>query len=348
MNNKFSHINILIPSFNPDTNLITLVNDLSRYNWNKIIIINDGSSQAHKNIYRNLDQIDNVNIVSHIANKGKGAALKTGIHHINNNISNSQGIITVDADGQHLIEDIIKIAHNATQHCDDVIFGVRNFGHNTPFRSKFGNNITKYLLHIFHGLSIDDTQTGLRYLPHALLDSLLELPGNRYEYEFECLFIINDLGYKITQVPIQTVYFNHNQESHFKPLIDSVKIYIVFIKFSISGLLSFAVDILIFALILPIIGAVFPATIIARAISSIPNFILNRTLVFQTHHNNNLKNESFYYISLWTFLAILSGSFVSIAENSPSHIIIPLKIFVDFLLFFISFYIQKNIVFRKI
>jgi len=288
MANSFPDIAILIPSFNPDDNLTNLVAALSAYSWSQMVIVDDGSSDDTQLIFGKLRTVDNVHVIRHSNNQGKGASLKTGIKYIDDNSEILKGIITVDADGQHLVEDIKKIAKYAQDRENDVIFGVRSFGKNTPFRSKFGNKLTKYLLYIFNGISVDDTQTGLRYLPVSIFNELLALPGNRYEYELECLFTINHLGYDIKQIQIKTVYLNDNKGSYFRPLIDSAKIYMVFARFSFSSLLSFGLDIVMFAIFLSYLQSIFIATMVARTISGVFNFILNRNLVFQVQSKNNL------------------------------------------------------------
>ena len=156
---------------------------------------------------KNRGLIKGVNVVSHAENKGKGSALKTGMKYIKNHANNIEGIITVDADGQHLVKDVEKIAALVNERKNDVIFGVRKFK-DIPVASMFGNRAMRFLLNIFNGITIDDSQTGLRYHPGSIIDDLLILAGTRYEYELECLFAIKSLGYKITQVQIETVYIN--------------------------------------------------------------------------------------------------------------------------------------------
>ena len=132
MTNSFSNIAILIPSFNPDKNLTDLVEKLSIDSWNKIVIVDDGSSHESSHIFDKLKAVNNVYIISHSNNQGKGAALKTGIRYIDDSSKKLKGIVTADADGQHLVEDIQKIAKSAQERENDIIFGVRSFGKNTP------------------------------------------------------------------------------------------------------------------------------------------------------------------------------------------------------------------------
>ena len=345
MNSSFSNLAILIPAFNPKQNLIDLVIELSNFKFGQIVIVNDGSSSQSQGVFDVLNKMDNVNIITHPFNKGKGMALKTGISYIKNKITKIDGLITVDSDGQHLSEDIKKIANEVPNRKNDIIFGVRSFDENIPFRSKFGNKITKSLLYIFNGISLDDTQTGLRYLPISILDELLNLPGEKYEFELECIFAIKTLGYNITQIQIQTIYINDNNDSHFRPLIDSARIYLVFIRFSFASLLSFGLDITIFAFFISYLDSILYATFLARIISGLFNFYLNRSFVFKVSKSNHLLRESLGYILLWLSLLIFSGMLVSILQGSDAYIIIPFKILVDSMLFLVAFYVQKNIIF---
>ncbi len=121
MVNSFPNIAVLIPSFNPDRNLINLVTKLSIDSWSRIVIVNDGSTNESNQIFIELNCIKNVLVISHSSNQGKGAALKTGIKYINDNAKTIKGIITVDADGQHLIDDVQKIAKSAQERENDGI-----------------------------------------------------------------------------------------------------------------------------------------------------------------------------------------------------------------------------------
>jgi putative flippase GtrA len=347
MDASYKNLSILIPTFNPNQNLVDLVSELSLSQWNEIVVVNDGSSKESQFVFSKLNKIDNVNIITHEANKGKGAALKTGINYIQKNLSKIDGLISVDSDGQHLTRDIYKIANEVVSRKNDVIFGVRSFDKNTPLKSKFGNKISKHLLYLFNGIALNDTQTGLRYIPVSIFDELLKLPGQKYEFELECIFAIKQLKYKITQVQINTIYIDNNNGSHFRPLIDSARIYLVFLRFSFVSLICFGLDITIFALFLSLYESIFFSTLFARIISGVFNFYLNRNFVFQVRNKNKLLKESIGYLTLWSCLLALSGLIVSVAQGSEAYLIIPLKILVDLFLFLMAFYIQKNYIFSN-
>ena len=347
MHNSFTSLAILIPTFNPNQKTLDLVLELSNFQWNEIVIVNDGSSIESQIFFDKINKIENIKILNHSSNQGKGAALKTGIDYLNDKRIELDGLITVDSDGQHLIKDIIKIAKEVKNRKNDIIFGVRSFDNTTPLKSKFGNKITKYFLFLFNGISLSDTQTGLRYLPGSIFDEFLKLPGNKYEFELECIFTIKKLGYNITQIQIKTIYIDNNQGSHFRPLIDSARIYLVFTRFSFSSLLSFGLDITIFALFMSYLESILYATFIARIVSGVFNFYLNRNFVFQINKKNSFIKDLTGYLLLWLTLLILSGIIVSNLQGSSAYVIIPFKIIVDLMLFLIAFYIQKNIIFNN-
>ena len=108
MSSNLSNIAILIPAFNPNSNLVDLILALSKFQWKEIVIINDGSSEKSKHYFERLANINQINIINHSRNEGKGSALKTGIKYLSNTNKNLDGLITADSDGQHAIRRYFK------------------------------------------------------------------------------------------------------------------------------------------------------------------------------------------------------------------------------------------------
>ncbi len=137
----------LIPAYNPDELLISLLCQLSsQKQFDQIVVVNDGSccpeSQA---VFADICHLKRVTLLQHSINLGKGAALKTGLDYINYHfINNLVGVVTLDADGQHDIQDVIAIANQLYQYPHRLIVGVRRFNKHMPWRSRLGNVITKY------------------------------------------------------------------------------------------------------------------------------------------------------------------------------------------------------------
>lgn len=215
---------ILIPAYNPSEDLIEFATELS--NEFKIIIVDDGSEE--KDIFIKLDAACCANIVTHLDNLGKGGALKTGFRHVLQNYSEIEFVVTADADGQHSIPDISKVLNYLDMSNNGITIGSREFGADTPIKSKIGNYTTKYLFWLLTGVKLNDTQTGLRVFPIDLLEHLVSLEGDHFEFELEVLVwcVVNQI--KINEVFIDAIYFNKNEKTNFKPIIDSLKIYKVF------------------------------------------------------------------------------------------------------------------------
>ena len=207
---------ILIPAYNPSKKLLKLVNDLEEYKC-KILIVNDGSDSSKK-IFEELKKNKNTLVLEYLENHGKGYAMKYGIKYYLDNLKDKYlGIITVDADYQHIPTDIDKIAYNMS--IDKITLGSRDFNLKTvPFTNKIGNKITSFIFKILYGIKINDTQTGLRGIPNKYLDICLEIEGNRFEYEMEQLIYFVNHKIDIEEIDIKTIYY-HKSESKFNKII---------------------------------------------------------------------------------------------------------------------------------
>lgn len=215
----------IIPSLDPDNKLTLLVNKLISSGYDKIIIVDDGSKD--KKIFNKLDKKEEVILLTHEENKGKGVALKTAFKYYKDNLIKKYiGVICLDSDGQHKIEDVIKI-EKVLQKEDNFILGTRLFNTlSTPFRNKLGNRLTSILFKLLYKVYIKDTQTGLRAIPNRLIDMHLNTTGDRFEYELNVLINLVNMKEKIKEVDIETIYLeDSNKHSHFNPIKDSYKVY---------------------------------------------------------------------------------------------------------------------------
>ncbi len=329
---------IIIPAYNPDYHLINLVKKLKRYN---IIIVDDGSKS--KEIFKSLN---NITILKHEVNKGKGQAMKTAMEYVYKN-TKEEGIIFVDADGQHKPKDIEKIINIFNRNKDSIILGIRQFDKEVPFKSRMGNKITKYLFRLFTGKNIQDTQTGLRALNTKYIPFLLKIEGNRYEYEMNMLLEIVSNKINIIEVPIETVYEDKkNSTSHFKVIKDSFLIYKKFLKFILSGLICFIIDYLSFIILIKLLKQnptnIFISNIIARFISATINYNINKKIVFKSN-----KKSVYEYIMLSLGIILINSLILNIFISKMNINIYIAKILIELILFIINFIIQNNIIFKE-
>lgn len=340
---------IIIPALNPDEILINLVKRL-RESSLPVVIINDGSKMECNDIFETLKLRFQCDILTHVKNMGKGAAIRTGIRYSLYKYPDSCGFVTADADGQHAAEDILKTAEALEKNSDSLILGSRNFNEkNIPFKSRWGNRITSFVFVISTGRRCPDTQTGLRAIPKEFADLCLSVPGDRFEYEMNMLLEFAQNRIPFVYVPIATIYLKKNKSSHFNPLRDSVRIYLNILKYSISSLGSAGIDLLSFiALINFIFGktsaGLLAATVISRFMSGGVNFMLNKHWVFRSKKRHGI--ESLKYFTLFCCQMMLSWLLVAVLSNLSHHLTI-IKIVTDSSLFFISYKIQKNYIFNK-
>lgn len=349
---------VLIPAFNPPKEFVDYAKKIVAIKSFNLLVVNDGSKKDCDEIFDQIGKLHNTTIIKHEINQGKGRALKTGFEYFCKHYQKSDtvGIITADCDGQHLVEDVQKVAEQlANRRGDELVLGCRNFDlGNTPFKSKFGNKTTTFFFKLLYGESITDTQTGLRGLTYDYAKKCINLRGERFEYEIKMLINAVKTKTPIHEVKIDTVYLSDHSEN-FNPIKDSYKIYKVmfaeFFKFSFSGVTSAALDLILFTILFSLLKDNFNQDIVmliatfgARIASSLYNYFMNRNIVFKS----NSKNTFIKYYILCACQAFLSWFFVDqlfklINIDTPTFI----KICVDLVLFVLSYQIQQRFIFRK-
>lgn len=348
---------LVIPSLNPNENFLDLLDNFkSKIAENNIklsiVVVNDGSSSKFDNIFEKIKK-KKIIVLKHAVNLGKGRALKTAFNYILNEVKDLKSVVTADSDGQHLIEDIISCLKSSNKNKNTLILGTRNFektlkkvenGREIPFRSKFGNRLTSLVFKYLLGLKISDTQTGLRAFSQNQVKDFLKVKGERFEYETNMLIDNKNLGYKFKEIPINTVYIKNNESSHFNPIRDSIAIYLLFFKYIIVAILSFAVDISLFGIFRILKFTILNATITARIFSSILNYTLNRNKVFKSFNKKSLLK---YYVLVIIQMFISGYSVKFLHKVIVNENVIFLKIIIDLIIFVVNYYIQREWVFER-
>ena len=306
---ELKNVTVVLPSLDPDEKLGAVIDGLLEYGFSDIVLVNDGSKEENLHYFTEAAQLPQVTLLHHPHNLGKGAALKTAFRYVLENRPESAGVITVDGDNQHHPED----TRNCTLHMLEtgrLTLGVRDFSlPEVPARSRFGNRTTSLVFKIFVGLSIDDTQTGLRAIPRRDLEALTEISGERFEYETNMLLAMKEQGIPFDQVKIRTVYIEENKSSHFRAIRDSWRIYKLilahFFKYTASSLLSSVVDeglflLLTWALAKPLSGFALKAVpvVVARVVSSLLNFYMNHKLVFRSKVSHGTSLGRYFILAV--------------------------------------------------
>lgn len=342
MQELLKEVVILIPALNPNEGLIALVEDLKKENLNNIIVINDGSISECNNIFSKLTKKYDIKVYNHEVNLGKGQAIKTGISKIKND--NIIGVVTVDADGQHLAKDARKVAEKLG--LAKIILGERYLeGKNVPLPSKIGNKFSSIYLNLLTGAKLTDTQTGLRGIPKKYFELALNVNGQRYEYEMNFLKEVYKNKIEVETIPIETIY--ENRIKNFRILKDSYIIYKDFLKNIISSLISAIIDVILFQLFVCSGVYVFYSNIFARIISGISDFSINKKWVFRNNKNsNNRVVELSKYTILFMIQMLINSILVTVLNQYYSNIILIIKIIINFLMYIVNYFIKKKFIFK--
>lgn len=359
---------VLIPAYEPDEKLLTYLDSLTGYGFGRMIVVDDGSSEKCRAVFDNVRERENCDLIEYQPNGGKGHALKKGIRFFLDNCPEDiTCIVTADADGQHTAPDAAAVAALAQENPECMILGSRDFsGENIPARSRMGNKITSAVFKLTHGAKVGDTQTGLRGMSRSVAEQTLDVSGERYEYEMNVLIECADKGIEMKETPIETIYINENESSHFRPVRDSMRIYSLILKkpvmYALSSMTGFLVDIGLFTLfmfLLPdsmgeksLLGTtleILLATVAARIVSSLYNFLVNRFVVFKSGSSGGRSLVRYYILAavqmvISAFLVSNAIRLLGLGEGFTASLV---KCVVDILLFFASYQIQRTWVFKK-
>lgn len=350
---------VVIPAYKPDDRLPPYVQKLIDAGVGKIVIVDDGSGAEFRSLFGRIPQHESVHIISYTPNGGKGVALKRGMAYVQDECPEQRYVVTADSDGQHTVKDVLRMAEAMDEDSTGLLLGSRDFSQpDVPFKSRNGNRITSTVFKLLYGQWVSDTQTGLRGFARELLPMMIAVKGDRYEYEMNVLIECAHQRVAMRALPIQTVYENNNEGSHFRAVRDSARIYGVilagFIRFIGVSLMSFVVDYLLYLLINNVLRVAVPvlavvtrigiATVAARLLSGVFNFTMNRQFVFK---DDGAVKKSFprylvvFFMNMALSALLTSGlhMWLGVSENI-------IKIPVDILLFFVSYTVQQRWVFR--
>lgn len=349
------NIVIIIPALNPGKNLLSYVAELTGRGFSRIILVDDGSREECKPIFTELVNQYGCDLLVHARNMGKGRALKDALNFYLNTYSREYGgVIAADADGQHKVADVVLVEEAMDE--DRLILGVRDFSLPiVPFKSRFGNRITRAVMKCLIGGNITDTQTGLRGIPNKLCSEYLTLFGERFEYETTMLIESVRKQIPIREVTIETVYIDDNRETDFRPVMDSIAIFRLilgtFLKYITISLTSFALDYALFCLFFAILRdsadamQVWTATVVARVLSSLFNYLMNRKVVFQS--NYGIRRTLVRYYALCVVQMCCSALLVLCATQKLGWPSTTAKPFVDIALFFAGYQVQRKWVLKN-
>ena len=340
MKNNFDKIVILIPALNPNEGIIKLVKELKEETFFNIIVINDGSNEENRKYFDILKNEYDIKVLKHDVNYGKGKALKNGIKEVYN--ENVLGVVTVDADGQHLVKDVKKVAEKLKE--EKIVLGERDFKSckEVPFASKIGNKFSSLYFKLLTGIYLKDTSTGLRGIPKKYFDIALNTQGDRYDFEINFLkeMYYNKLDFN--SVNIEIVY--ENRIKNYRIIKDSIIIYKEFFKNLISSLICAIVDIVLFWIFTININYIFLSNVLARICSGILDFTINKFWVCNKKDSKKTYSEFIKYTILFIVQMLLNSLIVTVLSNIFEAIIL-IKLLVNLILYIVNFFIKNRYIF---
>lgn len=356
-----SHV-LVIPAYKPGEELPGYVAALRAACGCPVLLVDDGSGPEKAEVFRRCAETAGVETIAHDRNRGKGRALKTAFGHLLRERPGVKGCVTCDCDGQHAPEDVARCLAELKSHPEAVVLGCRQFGlKQVPWKSRLGNRTMRALFRLTTGRAVDDTQTGLRALPAEFMREMLSCPGEGFEFETRMLLRLG--GRELAQVPIRTLYDGGNRGTHFKAVRDSARILWVlaagFAKrvgaFALASLLSFGVDMGLFALLFYRVlgegaaGRLFWSVALARVVSVVFNYACNRYVVFgEGRRDRRFDGRAFRrYAGLAAGIMAASYALTRAMAGMMDGVEVPwVKAGVDTALFAASYAVQRMAIFR--
>ena len=206
----------VIPAYNPGPTLARVAAGAAReLGPDLVFVVDDGATDGSIAGARAAQ----VHVLVHPANRGKGAALRTGFAAAR--AAGADWIFTLDADGQHDPAEMGAFLAAAARGDGDLLVGSRMADTRTmPWLRRFANRTTSFVVSLLAGQSIADSQSGYRLIAARVL-AALDLRYDRFEAESEILVKAARAGFRIASVPIATIYGEERSNIH--PLRDTVR-----------------------------------------------------------------------------------------------------------------------------
>lgn len=337
----------LIPSYEPDGTLTGLAEALREAGFS-VLIVDDGSGEAYRPVFEAAAR--HAQLISYTPNRGKGHALKAGFAWLREHGEPEGVVVTLDSDGQHTVADSLRVARRAAEEPGALTLGVRSFGSGTPARSRFGNTVTRWVYRLASGVKVSDTQTGLRACGMELLDFLLSVEGERYEYEMNALLDAPKRGVPIREVGIETIYRDGNKGSHFHTFRDSFRVYRRILTFAASSFTGFVIDYSLYSLLVELhaglgSAAVPVSNVAARVVSAASNFAINKRFVFRNH--DSVWKTGAQYFLLAACILCLNTLLISWLVNGLGWNRFAAKLLTEVTFFTLSYLAQHFWIFRR-
>lgn len=330
---------VLIPALEPDDRLLGLLAGLRAYGV-RAVVVDDGSGPGFDQVFAAARRLG-ATVLRTPVNHGKGHALKLGLAHVAATWP-GQDVVCADSDGQHTVSDVLAVGERVRA-SRAVVLGARAFTGAVPRRSRAGNTAARLAFALATGLAVPDTQTGLRGYPADRLAWALAVPGERFEYEQRLLLAAARDGVPMVSEPIATVYVDGNRSSHFRPVLDSLRVMAPVLRYVASSFLGFVVDTVVLLVLARATGSLLASVLAARLVSGSVNFAVNRRWVFR-HGGHPWRKAATSYATLAAVLLAANFGLMS-ALTGIGVPLLAAKLLTEAMLVGAGFVLQRQVVF---
>jgi len=213
---------IVIAAYNEEKKISNVIKDIKKQGYNNVVVVDDGSKDKTYKIAKK----ENIIVLKHIINLGKGAAIKTGCDYAIK--KGAKILILIDADGQHEPKEIprfIKALQNV-----DIVFGYRKFNKNMPKILKIGNLGLNLFTKLLFKINLRDTQSGYKAIKTKIYKKI-KWTSNNYSMETEIIAKVGENKLRYSQIPIKTIYLDKSKGTTIR---DGIKILKNMIKWKIK------------------------------------------------------------------------------------------------------------------
>ena len=240
--NRDSRFCVMVPTYNHASTLGQVVSEVLKNGYD-VMVVDDGSNDSTQQVLRKLEQEFSFGgaklyVESYPQNRGKGYAIRLSIRRLNE-LGYRYGI-SMDADGQHSVKDILLFIESIDQYPNALIIGSREVKHgNMPKKNRFANRFSNFWFALQTGRSLPDTQSGFRLYP---LKKVSQIPflTTRYEWELEVLVRAAWAQVPLVSIPISVYYPPENERvSHFRPGVDFFRISVLNTFFCVCAFFYF-------------------------------------------------------------------------------------------------------------
>jgi glycosyltransferase involved in cell wall biosynthesis len=336
---------VLIPAFVPEASLPQTVAALLERPFRAVVVVNDGSPAGCEALFDMLRAMPRVHVLAHAENLGKGASLKTGLGFIASAFPGCAGVVTADADGQHSPRDIVRVGEQLAANPQSLVLGARRFDGGTPLRNRLGNQLSRLAVGLVAGRWLKDTQTGLRGIPRRLFDRLRAIPASGYEFELDMLIAAKHAGCEFSETPIQTIYLGGNRSSHFNPLLDSMRVYFVLLRFGLVSVQTAVLDNIVFLSLFSVAGSLLLSQAGGRLAGMLFQYSAARRAVFLSDESHRKT------LPRYVLLAAASGGasylLIRLLWGVAGMAVLPAKLLAETALFFVNFAVSRDFVFTR-